>query len=313
MAGERAGPTLTLRAEGGPGIGFGHLGRCLALAQAWRDRGGRATLVAADLPRSWAERYGREGVSVEESWETASHADWVVVDGYEFGVDEEQRARVGGDRLVVIDDRGFSGRRHVADIILDQNLDASASDYEGRSAGSELLLGTRYALLRREFHKVPERRFWPRVARTLLVAPGGSPSPRLSALLRRALVHPSLRAIDVVFLDGTDDVVGAMARADMAIAAAGSTCWELCRSGLPAVLVTVAANQVPIAAAMAAHGAGVFAGHLEDIRAEDLAETVSHVAHSLAVRAEIARIGQELVDGRGACRVVTRLLRDVNA
>src|SRR5438128_9130857 len=38
-----------------------------------------------------------------------------------------------------------------------------------------------------------------------------------------------------------------MQSADLAISAAGSTCWEICMLGLPAIVIDAAPNQLPVA------------------------------------------------------------------
>jgi len=56
------------------------------------------------------------------------------------------------------------------------------------------------------------------------------------------------------------DMAALMALADLAIGGAGVTAWERCALGLPAVTVTMAANQAATAAALEAAGASVSAG-----------------------------------------------------
>ena len=54
---------------------------------------------------------------------------------------------------------------------------------------------------------------------------------------------------------------GALESVDVALAAAGTTTWELCRAGVPAVLVAAANNEVPVVTSMVNVGAAV--GRLE--------------------------------------------------
>ena len=133
---------LLLRADGGPEIGLGHVMRCLALAQAWRDAGGSAMLVYRHIPQVLAERFNREGIECVESHsepgspEDASHLaelaaggdGGVVLDGYLFDAPYQHILRREARTLLVIDDHGQIGEYH-ADHILDQNLRAKADSY----------------------------------------------------------------------------------------------------------------------------------------------------------------------------------------
>lgn len=299
---------LVVRADGGPGTGVGHLARCLALTQAWTDWGGRATLVSSSPPEEWAERYRREGATVcdpagvDSVTGAGPAADWAVLDGYRFGADDEEMVRKAARHLLVIADHGEGGE-HGADLVVDQNLDATVDRYL-----ADALAGARYALLRRQFRSPSaHERDVPGRARRLLLALGGSPPEPVVALVRDALEHPSLGDVAVTRLEGVDDVAGAMAGADITLSASGSTCWELCRMGVPAVVLPVARNQEPLAAALERNRVAVHAGSPAALTPADLAAIVAALADDPARRAEMARLGPRLVDGQGARRVATRM------
>src|SRR5438874_2393382 len=149
---------LLIRADGGPGIGAGHLARGLALTEAWRDGGGDVMLVSEDPPPAWMARYRHEGASVvtpRSGWEREPAA-WVVLDGYRFGIGEQRCLKDAGHRLAVIDDHG-AAKGYAADLVVDQNLGTSAALYADRPRRSSLLLGPTYALLRREFRQQEPR------------------------------------------------------------------------------------------------------------------------------------------------------------
>lgn len=281
--------------------------------QAWVDRGGLATLVSDAVPKWWGHRYRAEGVDVLDLAELDSGppwatADWVVLDGYRFGPDDQALIAASGARLLVIDDHGQAGR-YLADVVLDQNLDASASAYSDRDGRVELLLGTRFALLRREFavaHSLA-RETLPAASRVLL-SMGGFPAPVTAVLVSGVVDHLEATGMMVDRLDGVEMVGLRMANADLALSAAGSTCWELCCTGLPSVLVSSAPNQRPLAQAMASHGAAIDAGPLGVVSSAHLASVMLGLAADAGRRQAMTDAGRALVDGRGARRVVTRML-----
>jgi UDP-2,4-diacetamido-2,4,6-trideoxy-beta-L-altropyranose hydrolase len=297
---------LLLRPDSRETAGTGHLARCHALAQAWVDAGGVVTLAAEHVPPAWVDRYQEEGVTVAAGAED-EEAEWVVLDGYCFSTDDQRKVKESGRRLLVIDDHGQAGE-YVADVVLDQNLGAAEATYCRRDASTDLLLGPRHALLRREFRR---RADWtsivPANAERLLVALGGSPVAAVTALFDGVLSHPALRSMEVTRLTGRTDVARAMAESDLALSAAGSTCWELCCMGLPAVLVPVATNQIPLAEALAAVGAAENGGPAANALPEDIAASVARLAGDAARREAMAASGRRVVDGRGARRVAARL------
>ena len=180
---------VVIRADAGPHIGAGHLMRCLALAQALQDRGGRARFVMSVSAEALEGRIEGEGLLASRlGCPTASEedlkrtialaqedaADWVILDGYRFGADFQEGIRAAGLRLMVIDDFGQAGR-YAARVIVDQNLTAREESYRRRDTGAQLLLGLNYALLRREFRSwVGWTRDTPTVARRVLVTLGGA-------------------------------------------------------------------------------------------------------------------------------------------
>jgi len=103
------------------------------------------------------------------------------------------------------------------------------------------------------------------------------------------------------------DVSGLMAHCDLAVSAAGSTCLELCRMGLPAVLVDLAENQAQIAQEFARRGIAIHLGSLGDVTTEQIAAGVESLMHSGERRRKMSQLGSAAVDGGGVQRVVAEL------
>ena len=337
--------TLVIRADAGSSIGTGHVMRCLALGQAWQDLGGEITLVSRDLPPMLAERMKREGFRVElvsvspggdsDAEETAafissSSAETVVVDGYHFSPSYCQNIRDSGCRVVVIDDFGQACR---ADMILNQNLYASADDYPSLEYDTTLLAGSRYALLRREFKDycdIPGRiRTSPN---RILVSCGGSDPRNATEQILKSLGDSAARnhhvtvvvggnngrtdqlrelceqlVINVRIEQNCQEMADLMNRADLAIVAAGGTCLELAFLGVPLIAVVTSGNQIRVARAIEEHGLGWNAGWARSELSERIPWLLSWLDRDRSQMSQACRAGRRCVDGLGAMRVAQSL------
>lgn len=337
---------ILIRADASHAVGTGHVMRMLALAQAAVARGAQLTLASTGLVPGVAARAEAMGVEVvggaleagspaDAAWVEAlaleRGARWVVADGYPFG-DAFQKAVRGADlRLMLVDDYGHC-THYAADIVLNQNLSADASLYAARAPYTRLLLGPEYVLMREEFRgplEVPGSA--PARAERILVTFGGSDPAdgtrlAIDALRRldwpgleaRVLVGPSNPRMDayraqagddprITLLSGSDDVASLMAWSDLAVAAAGTTTYELCRMGVPSLLVVVADNQRALARAAADRGVAIDLGRHEGLDAPALARAITELAEDVSRRVALAEAGRRTVDGMGCQRVLEAL------
>ena len=334
---------LLFRTDANIAIGTGHVMRCLALAQAWQDEGGRAVFAMAETTPALQERLRSEGIEIvyvgpraaEDSRRTIEiarelHAEWIVLDGYQFGYDYQQAVKRSSRKLAFFDDNAHC-EKYVADLVINQNIHAHESMYARRLQETTLLLGPRYASLRREFWAY---RGWKRDAsqcRRLLVTFGGSDPLNLTHFVLEILEqinnedlsviavvggsNPHLRALQkradcsrfqLQLLKNPANLAEIMASADIAISAAGSTCWEMCFMGLPALIVDVALNQRELARGLAQRGAAL---HLtpDNLNTRSLLEQLEVLISSPETRRSLSTKAQELVDGNGALRVLAAM------
>jgi UDP-2,4-diacetamido-2,4,6-trideoxy-beta-L-altropyranose hydrolase len=339
--------SLLLRADASVSIGTGHVMRCLALAQAWQDAGGLAVFAMAEATPAVVERLQREDMelmpldaepgSVEDAQETIAlartkQAVWVVVDGYRFGADYQLALTAAGLKVLFIDDNGHAGR-YAADIVLNQNIHAGEFLYRDREKSTRLLLGTKYALLRREFVSANHAREIPLVARKLLVSLGGSDPDDITRRVLEALEHVAVADLQVVVVAGGSNPHGAaiaelaansthncrvlnnvanmqevMSWADLAISAAGTTCWECCALSLPAVLVVVADNQILNAEALRAAGAVKLISGGSQFAIGEMAQLVTSLANSASERQTLSQTASALLDCGGTRRILSILM-----
>ncbi|MBZ5705060.1 MAG: UDP-2,4-diacetamido-2,4,6-trideoxy-beta-L-altropyranose hydrolase [Acidobacteriia bacterium] len=336
-----------IRADASIKIGTGHVMRCLALAQAWQDAGGQAVFVMAEAPSAIEDRLRAEKVLIEPlqaAQGTTEDADqtsrlarkhaavWVVVDGYHFGAEYQRNVKDAGVKLLFVDDNGHAGV-YCADLVLNQNAHASEDYYRDRSPQTRLLLGPRYALLRREFAAWRNwQRTVPPVGRRVLVTMGGSDPDNVTLKVIEALnaVHvegletavvmgganPNVALIEeaikgsaypIRLVKNTTKMAELMAWADIAVAGAGSTCWEICSLGLPSILLVLVEHQEPVAKTVEAAHAGLSLGWSWRSGTSTIAGAVRDLLQDVRQRERMAERARGLVDGCGAERVISVL------
>ncbi|MCG8525947.1 MAG: UDP-2,4-diacetamido-2,4,6-trideoxy-beta-L-altropyranose hydrolase [Opitutales bacterium] len=160
---------LLIRADASAEIGHGHILRMLALAQAWRKRGGHAIFCSVECPENLSQRVRKEGFEVcqleceligggqdlelTKALANDLKADWVVLDGYSFDFDYQRQIRNSFVKLLVVDDFRFE-QSFDADVLLNCSPIVTEEDYRCCKSKSTMLLGIDYCLLREEFWSI---------------------------------------------------------------------------------------------------------------------------------------------------------------
>jgi UDP-2,4-diacetamido-2,4,6-trideoxy-beta-L-altropyranose hydrolase len=340
---------LIIRADASTQMGSGHLMRCLALGQAWEHSGGKVQFVTTCTSKQLLRRLHEENFTVHhldhpfpdaEDWQftrkllAQQPGALLVLDGYHFTSDYQKQVKNAGYRLMVIDDMN-NLPHYYADIVLNQNILANNLRYSCEPH-TTLLLGSKYALLRREFLKWRGwKRTVPTVARNVLVTLGGGDPDNVTMKVIQALQLVNLPGLQATVLAGssnphyraleravevsdvsfrlerdTESMPELIAWADIAIAAAGTTSWELAFMGTPRLTVVLAENQKPIAEGLAQWGAAENLGWHESVSPAEITEALIVLMQATGIRAEMSRCSQDLVDGEGADRVLMHLNRE---
>ena len=342
---------LLIRADATTQMGTGHVMRCLALAQGWQDHGGRAVFLSLGESDSLKQRILHEGFDfipleskynngsdIEETLRTleqlkmssAKCKTWIAMDGYHFDAQYQKIIKEAGYKLLWIDDYGHADH-YYADIVLNQNIYANHDLYVNREAYTRLCLGSRYVLLRREFHTWQgwTRQILP-AAYKILVTMGGSDPYGTTLKVVQALkkierqdmeatiiigpANPHRRKIEeeisnvsfsVHILSSVQDMPEQMAWADIAITAGGTTCWELAFMGLPSVIIISSDNQQPIAEGLDSAGTSINIGWQQEAAPNKIAETIQKLLLNAKARKEMCEVGRRMVDGFGLKRLIS--------
>ena len=321
--------------------------RCLALAEAWTERGNQAIFLMAESLPALDDRLKQEGMRVvniesrpgtaQDARESArasrsSASRWIVLDGYHFDAAYQEELKAAGLSVLALDDYGHAGR-YAADIVLNQNLHARATLYKVRAPTTRLLLGPRYALLRREFRRHQRARRDPRPkVEEILLTLGGVNRNQVTGVLLRGLAQVDGASFTVTIVPGTGrevssdlgtvakelkvrvritadarDMADLMAKSDLALAGAGTTVWELAYMGVPCVLTVVADNQRDVAESLDRKGIARNLGPSDALTPEAVAGAVRPLIEDPRRRTEMAMRARDLIDGAGVDRVLREL------
>jgi UDP-2,4-diacetamido-2,4,6-trideoxy-beta-L-altropyranose hydrolase len=211
-------------------------------------------------------------------------SDWLIVDNYAFDFRWEQSLREKISNIFVIDD--LANRKHDCRILLDQTLGRRLEDYQSLlNPKTMCLLGSEYALMQPAFYQrreLLEKKELPGRMR-ILVSLGGGDGALITERVLQTLnkIDPMLiESINIVCCKAAtnysslvrlteqgvhevtlhsyvDDMAGLMVASTIAIGGPGSSSWERCCVGLPAVIIPFAKNQEQVASALESAGAAV--------------------------------------------------------
>jgi len=256
--------------------------------------------------------------------------DLLVVDDYTLHAEDETPYRSWARRLFIIDD--LADRRHDCDLLLDPTLGRAPTAYDGLTPRHSVIFhGPHYALLRPEFAAARDlTETVPESNRMLVMMgatdPGNATAKALAALRGAGCTidvvlgagAPHLEAVRALALEMEEQVTlhvgidaaamsNLMARATLAIGAAGSGAWERCALGLPSILVVIAQNQRDVASSLNARGAALCVGEIESIDGAAIAAAVHDLNGVPNQRANMAYAARRVCDARGAARLAIQL------
>lgn len=258
--------------------------------------------------------------------------DCLIVDHYALDICWENQLRSSTKKIMVIDDLG--DRQHDCDILLDQNyyVDMQTRYYDKVPAHCKLLLGPGYALLREEFRIFREQaKIRNGKVKKILVFFGGMDPDNFTMLAIKALSlintkldvdvvigakHPFEEEIKKNCINNgfvchvqTPDMAKLMVQADLAIGAGGTSIWERCCLGLPAISLCVAENQriqITDAAELGVLLAPVFSQHLINI----LQIHITSLLDNPALLKLISKASMKVVDANGTLKI-SKILRSI--
>lgn len=318
--------------EGLKNTGFGHITRCTSIYQAFEERGITAKFFVNGNKDSEALLDGTNYEIIdwlndqEKLLNNLKLVDVVIIDSYLADLDLYKNISAHIKYPVFIDDN--IRIIYPSGTIINGTIQAEEFDYN-QNENNDLLLGSKYIPLRKEFWTAPVKRI-NKYIETILITLGGQDirnlTPRIiekiklvfPVAVKKVVIGCGFNNIDeiekvkdekteLVFNPDAEKMRELMVSSDAAISAAGQTLYELALTGVPTVAVGVADNQRKNIEGWEKAGFIKFAGWWND---EQLLENVSKEFDLLkdpGLRSELSEIGRKHVDGLGAGRIADYL------
>lgn len=251
--------------------------------------------------------------------------DVIVIDSYnvsrEFFLGLKQYTRV----LVYIDD--LNTFAYPVDIIINGTVSAPYMGYK-KLQNARLLLGVKYNLLRSEFCNLPKKEIDKEI-KNVLITTGNSDPFHITEKILRIFIQEKrydglnfhvivgsgfetdiriqqdiANCLSVYFYDKPDKMSKIMQKCDIAVAAGGSTLYELAACGVPALVFDYAENQIPQIMAMKQDGLVKYIGSYKKLEKEKVLKEFQHLQLQYKERKKLVKRLQSLVDAQGPGRVV---------
>jgi UDP-2,4-diacetamido-2,4,6-trideoxy-beta-L-altropyranose hydrolase len=322
---------VLIHADGGLGVGLGHISRCAALANQL-IREGHEARVAVDPKLGLLEHVvsqGAKAISCESTvfavWEAALSlgASSVVIDNYRWAADDFHALK-GNWAVVAFDDEAV--RELPVDAVINGASAATELRYQTTS-NTRMWLGPAYQVVRDDFRLMPPREDIGAVKRVIALVGGDDPLgllPGLAKLLDAAAASrgfladlicgpftpmpelPGLRHVTI--FRNPSDLRDRMAAADLAISASGQTLYELARCGTPTIAFCSGLDQMHNLKALAKANVVWNAGDAASPHcALEVGAAIAELMSDTARRTVMSKAGQALIDGLGAERLVREL------
>lgn len=327
---------ISILTEGGSSIGYGHITRCVALAERFSGTKGvtniRFVVNADKRAEGFIKLNGVKFINLDWVNKTDKTKDLIrasnitIVDSY-LAPKPFYKSLCASKKyscLAVIDD--YNRLNYDADVIINPSICIDREMGYKKKRGIKYLVGKNYVILRKEFCSPPKKKINKEI-KNVMVTFGGKDYPgfvtKVIGLLAdkgfnlhvvssgitkiRALngknvrFHPSLNSAELLNL---------MLKADLCISAGGQTTYELAAVGVPTISICFAKNQLLNLKRWEKTGFIEYAGSYDK---EGIIDSLNNCVFRLLPyeeRLRRSKIGRKTIDGLGAGRIVEALLND---
>ena len=332
---------IYIRADMNEQIATGHIMRCLSIADALRGLGEPVRFILADEQAvSLLKQRGYDAIVLHTQWNCMEeelsvlsqvirneHIDKLLIDSYQV----TQRYLAELSKMVTtfyIDDLNLF--EYPVDVVICYANYWKKFQYKINDKRTTYLLGMKYVPLKQDFWNC-EAKIISEKANNLLILTGGSDPFNVTEQILDSIDIYQFQTIDVIcgiyntnynkfvkkyennknikFHQAVNNIEQYMKNADIAISAGGTTLYELCSIGTPAISFSFADNQLDNVRQFQEDG---LIDYLGDARMDDIAGTINQYLtryrNDFELRKEKSEKMQKMVDGKGAERIARAIV-----
>jgi UDP-2,4-diacetamido-2,4,6-trideoxy-beta-L-altropyranose hydrolase len=323
---------IVIFTEGGSQKGFGHIIRCLSLANEFRNYKAQITFIIC-LDKKTPELIKKTSNIdiICFDWNKNKHrlskliydTDLIIIDSYFTPLSFYKFMSVHSKLLLCIDDHNRIN--YPRSVVLNGNL--YAEDFEYPKNGNEYLLGPKFTPLRKGFTRIQKKKINKKIATVLITFGGGDTkniTPEIIQLLckthpkwnKKVIVGKGFKHLNeiesiadsktkIIVYPEESQMIKLMLDADIAIASGGQTLYELLRIGVPTLTMAVANNQILNVKKLSEEKYVINVGNKNKITS-----SIKKLENK-EVRKKMSSRGRRLVDGQGSKRVVTYCIKQL--
>ena len=321
---------VSIYADGGATIGYGHLVRTNALAKEAIKQGYKVTYLTS-TPQTTEAVVSDEMdlIATERPEDTIEvlaslNIDVLVTDSYDIDHKLQRQLSKIVPKLAVVMDRHPHSIH--CDILVNGNLYAETLEYKWTGSEPIWCLGPDYLLLREEVRQYTNCEApWRDPPESALVTMGGSDGENMTPKAIRAFNDTDLTVevivgpgfsnhseieiaasevnCDVVLVNDPNDLPARMFQSDLAVSALGTTVYELLATGTPFIGVQTAANQALTASCLQERKLALVTESTTDA----IACALDHI-HESAERRRIRKAASQLITADSVTNVAEQVL-----
>lgn len=327
---------ISILTEGGSSIGYGHITRCMALAERFSSiksvKNTRLVVNADKRAEGFLKLNGAKFINLDwvnktdKTKDLISASNITIVDSY-LAPKPFYKSICAPKKyscLAVIDD--YSRLDYDADVIINPSICTARQMGYKKKRGTKYLVGRDYVILRKEFCGLPKKNINKEI-KNVMVTFGGKDYPgfvtKVIGLLAdkgfnlhvvssginkiRALNGKNVRFYPSLNSSG---LLNLMLKSDLCISAGGQTTYELAAAGVPTISICFAKNQLLNLKCWEKTGFIEYAGSCDKEGIIDSLDSAVFRLLPYEERLRRSKIGRKMIDGLGAERIVEALLSD---